>query len=308
MGGAAACGGSGDDSQFGDGSGEGGDAGTSGTQGGGDFGTPGNSADGGGSNGNGDPAADECKKMDIVFVVDNSGSMKEEQTNLVANFPKFAGVIDQYKTKSGAALDYRLAVTTTKPGKNQGTFVRQRGADAPNDCVPGPDRPWLERGDGAIADMFACRAQVGTKGGSPEQSLESVYLGLTTRITDGTNTDNGASFIRKDALLAFVAITDEDEGGTENEPARDMSTYPGLFDGIKDGRGRWAAAVIAGETKCSSKGLGSAAEAKRLKQFIADVGKNGVFSSICTGDLTEGLTKALETFDQACKSFPSGPN
>ena len=44
---------------------------------------------------------DECKKMDIVFVVDNSGSMMEEQANLAANFPKFVKVIDDYKTKVG---------------------------------------------------------------------------------------------------------------------------------------------------------------------------------------------------------------
>ena len=37
------------------------------------------------------------------------------------------------------------------------------------------------------------------------------------------------------------------------------------------------------------------------------MGKNGVFSSICTGDLTTGLTDARPTFDQACKDFPAGP-
>lgn len=251
--------------------------------------------------------SEACKKMDIVFIVDNSSSMKEEQDNLAANFPKFASVIDQYKTTSGDALDYRLAVTTTSPKKKQGAFVVERGPGAPEGCNAGPTRPWLERADGDIATIFPCRAQAGTNGGSPEQSLESAFVGLTDRITDGTNTASGASFIREDALLAFIAITDEDEGGTEDEPERDVKDYPALFDTIKGGRERWAAAVIAGEKKCSSKGLGEAAEAKRLKQFVADVGKNAVFSSICTGDLTEGLTKALETFDVACKAFPTGP-
>ena len=79
------------------------------------------------------------------------------------------------------------------------------------------------------------------------------------------------------------------------------------FDKIKGDRGRWASAVIAGPTACTSPGFGAAAEAKRLQGFIAAAGKNGVFASICTGDLTDGLTKALTTFDQACKDFPSGP-
>lgn len=41
--------------------------------------------------------------------------------------------------------------------------------------------------------------------------------------------------------------------------------------------------------------------------LCALLGKNGVFASICTGDLTDGLTQALTKFDQACKDFPSGP-
>src|SRR4051794_8019943 len=48
-----------------------------------------------------------CTKMDVLFVIDNSGSMGEEQTNLVANFPMFISVLDQ------SGLDYRVGVTTT---------------------------------------------------------------------------------------------------------------------------------------------------------------------------------------------------
>jgi len=45
--------------------------------------------------------------MDILFVIDNSGSMEQEQTNLIANFPNFISVLD------ASGLDYRVAVTTT---------------------------------------------------------------------------------------------------------------------------------------------------------------------------------------------------
>src|SRR5690349_15285879 len=46
------------------------------------------------------PKADECQKMDIVFIVDDSGSMAEEQSNLASNFPKFVQVLEGFKTKS----------------------------------------------------------------------------------------------------------------------------------------------------------------------------------------------------------------
>jgi hypothetical protein len=231
--------------------------------------------------------------------------MQQEQQNLAANFPKFVGVINDYKTKSGAQVEYRVAVTTSDDQKEGGRFIATRGAGAPNNCLPGPSRPWLERGDGDVASAFSCRAQAGTDGTSIERPLESMLLSVTTAAA--VNSAAGANFVREDALLAFVVITDEDEGGTENKPKRPVAEYAAEFDKVKGDRARWASAVIAGPTTCKSTGLGAAAEATRLKGFISDVGKNGVFASICTGDLTDGLTQALTKFDQACKEFPAGP-
>src|SRR4051794_28884306 len=48
-----------------------------------------------------------CEKIDVLFVIDNSGSMEQEQQNLIANFPQFIHVLD------ASGLDYRVAVTTT---------------------------------------------------------------------------------------------------------------------------------------------------------------------------------------------------
>ncbi len=296
------CSGGDDGSGFGSSGGTGTSGGASSS--GGIIGSNGGLGDGGATG-----KVEECKKMDIVFVVDNSGSMKEEQDNLAANFPKFVKVINDYKTKSGEQLDYRLAVTSSDDQKDKGKFGVGRGEGAPNGCMPGPSRPWLERVDGDVNGFFSCRAQLGTKGSGTERPLESALLGVSKRIADKTNTAAGASFLREDALLAMVLLTDEDEGGKEDpgQLARPMATYPAEFDKVKGERGRWASAVIAGPKACTSPGLGDAAEAKRLQGFIGTVGKNGVFASICTGDLTDGLTQALTTFDQACKDFPSGP-
>jgi hypothetical protein len=47
----------------------------------------------------------QCDKMDIVFIVDNSGSMDEEQQNLAANFPQFAAKIKSYMVSNGIRGD-----------------------------------------------------------------------------------------------------------------------------------------------------------------------------------------------------------
>jgi hypothetical protein len=249
---------------------------------------------------------DECKKIDLVFVVDNSGSMGQEQANLTSNFPNFITTLNGFRTKGGDPLDYRVAVTTTDNSTDRGAF-RRTGA---NGCNPGPTRPWLERNDANLSQAFSCRANVGTSGSSSEVGLECMKQALTTRMTDGTNKANGQDFLRQDALLAFIIITDEDESSSVA-----INTYPPVFDGVKtigatSGKGRWAAAVIAGfnaqgvAQTCSSTQFGSAGAATRYGQFITLAGKNGVASSICAGDLTVGLTAALNTFEQACKNLP----
>lgn len=261
------------------------------------------------------PPPVECKKMDIVFIVDNSPSMKEEQDNLGANFPKFIDIINSYKTEAGDLLDYRVAITTTDDNGKQpdsGKFRKVRGTGSVT-CNPGPNNdPWLTRADTDIASHFACRAAVGVDGSPLERPLECARLSVTDRITDGKNAmQDGTPFLREDALLAFVIITDEDEGSADGSvdappaPLKDAGLYAADFDNVKSGlRGRWAASVIAGDRGCES-ALGKAADAVRLKKFITTAGpKNGVFSSICDGDLTKGLQDALKLFTAACKEFP----
>lgn len=273
--------------------------------------------------------AQRCTKMDILFVIDDSGSMGEEQTNLANNFPQFINVLDTYQTEGGDFLDYRVAITTTGrdvdytiqppvipgfptfPPINQsedgmnGAFVQ--------DC--GMSRRWLERGDVDVSSTFSCAAKVGTSGPSLEMPLHATELAFTQRMTDGTN----SGFLRDDALLALVILTDEndcsrrDNNFTVENDACDssqpqivpISEYLGFLDGLVGNRGRWATAVIAGPGPgtCSSS-FGDAAEATRLKEFVQQTGPNAVFSSICDGDLTSSLQDALDTFEEACDNFP----
>ena len=268
------------------------------------------------------PMDDSCNKMDIVFVIDDSGSMAEEQSNLANNFPQFAQVLETYQTQSGELLDYRVAVTSTgrdldytlelPPPLGQTPFSED-GLNGAFRQVSGMTRRWIERSDGNLVSIFPQLASIGTGGPSYEMPLMMLDWAFNDRVADGTN----QGFLRQDALLAIVVLTDEDdcsfEGNNFNvglfeEPC---STFPlvdvpaalAMLDSVKNGRERWAVATIAGETSCMT-ALGDAAEATRLKDFVAQTGENGVFSSICQGDLSSPLADALATFDAACQSFP----
>jgi hypothetical protein len=273
--------------------------------------------------------AQRCSKMDILFVIDDSGSMGEEQTNLASNFPQFINVLDTYQTAGGDFLDYRVAITTTgrdldytiQPPAIPGfpTFPpitqSERGDNGAfvQDC--GMSRRWLERGDVDVSSTFSCAAKVGTSGPSLEMPLHTTKLALQDRMADNTN----AGFLRDDALLAIVILTDEDDCSREdnnftvendacdsNLPQIVPTTqYLSFLDGLVGDRARWATAVIAGPGPgtCSSS-FGDAIEARRLKEFVGQTGTNAVFSSICDGDLTSSLQDALDTFDAACDNFP----
>ena len=270
------------------------------------------------------PAA-ACNKMDIIFVVDDSGSMGEEQANLASNFPMFAQVLESFRNQAGQELDFRVAVTTTGRDLNYtiaspfpplpATPMSERGPNGKfrNEQSCGMRRPWIERGDGNVASTFSCAAEVGTSGSSIEMPLLAMEWSLSQRVQDGSN----AGFLRDDALLAVVILTDENDcsrsdnnftiGFSENicneSSLTDVPHYLSFLDGLKEERGRWALAVIAGETDCTSE-YGDASEAIRLKEMVTQTGQNAVFSSICNGDLASSLGDALNTFQSACNSFP----
>ena len=260
----------------------------------------------------------QCEKMDIVFVVDNSGSMEEEQQNLAANFPLFAEKIRNYTVPNGQPLDFRVALTTTGRDVNYnlslpgfGTFMQSEqgeNGEFRNNC--NNSERWLDKNSPNFDATMACRANVGTMGPSIEMPLLMTKWALAERVMDGTN----AGFVREDALLAVVMLTDENDASTteDNFTMDSSGTSPTNFHGadlaafldqVKGNRTRWAAGVIAGDGDCSS-GFGNAADAVRLKEFVTEANSGGyqqaVFSSICDGDLTIGLQKALDLFQTAC--------
>ncbi|HVK74820.1 MAG TPA: hypothetical protein VM734_15935 [Kofleriaceae bacterium] len=273
--------------------------------------------------GDGGPqVTEQCKKMDLVFVIDDSGSMELEQRNLGDNFPTFANLLNSYTISTGEMLDYRAAITTT--GVTASYTQTINAPPLPPVSVPGSQtgrngrfvqacnmqRAWLERTDPNMAQTFACAANVGINGPGLEMQLRAAELAIQPTTNPG--------FLRDDALLGIVILTDEDDcsfrtsSGIVINGLEGCTTAPGIpaasefvtaIDQIKGERGRWAAAVIAGQTSCTSD-FGDAVEGVRLKQFAQAAGSNVVFGDICQGSLTGALQQALDTFQAACENFP----
>ena len=190
----------------------------------------------------GDPPPEPTQRaVDILFVVDNSGSMGEEQGKLATGIESLIAVLDA----ANPPVDYRIAVTTTdngnpwcigtgpEAGNLRATSCRSRPAEfvfngaSPVDAFDeacgslcaletlGLDEPWVdvERSTGttnvpgdAVLDTLRCMLPQGIDGCGFESQLESMRKAL---IRSETPSDMAYGFLRPGALPAVMLITDE---------------------------------------------------------------------------------------------------
>jgi hypothetical protein len=148
--------------------------------------------------------------VDILWVVDNSGSMETSQHNLATNFKSFIAKFVQ----SGS--DFRMGVTASDaylaPYYNNNNRARLKpGKDLSNQThyVMTPDTPDLE-------NVFLTAIKVGINGSGDERAFSSFKEALTNSINDG--------FHRPDAFLAVIVVSDEDDF-SHNDYTTGMNGY-----------------------------------------------------------------------------------
>jgi len=179
------------------------------------------------------------RNIDIVFEVDNSVSMQPEQANLATNFPAFINIL---KKVPGGLPNVHIAVVTSNMGAgafssqimgcenpDNGSFVDQSRFATDPVCATAKlnaGQHFIESLNGGaqnnfggnITDVFRCIAQVGTDGCGFEDHLESVRAALGDE-TGNPGHDipvrpippNNEGFLRSDAYLAVILITNEEE-------------------------------------------------------------------------------------------------
>ena len=166
-------------------------------------------------------------ELDVLFVVDNSNSMSEEQLRLAQAFPRFMNALLLY----GFTLDARIGVISTDLGA--GNYGLPSCEDTGGDggvlqsnpkvagCSP-PTDPYISLvgtttnvPDDMVNDAFGCIVQLGTGGCGFEQPL-----GAVLRAVDGKS---NPGFPRKSSVLAVVVISDEDDCTAVDEKLYDSN-------------------------------------------------------------------------------------
>lgn len=232
-------------------------------------------------------------KVDLLWVVDDSGSMADKQAKLAASFQRF---IDQF---TRGAIDYRIAVTTTDVGSDK-AGARGKFFGTPALVTP------------SLADPLAAfqkNVRVGTAGSGNEQGLLAAKMALDrvnaenapvlaarTACIDKCGNDanaaracvekcqtaNSPEFLRPEAYLTVIAVSD-DEDNSQSEPqffARYLDTVKGLGN---QGAVTFSAIVGDRAPTCSARTGARYAQVARLT--------GGLTGSICDQTFDQNLSQ-----------------
>jgi len=264
-------------------------------------------------------------QIDVLWVIDNSHSMCQEQVALNRQFEGFVeGLLD-------IGADFHIAVVTTDmssdPGRLRtapGSFVASCPA-AENPVCPERVGPVLRLEDYAdsagsidqerLGDDFECIASVGTETGGAagiERGLDAMRLAL-----ESDQALNDTPFRRPEAWLAVIFLTDENDCSHSaefglNEPAecewrRDELTPVSEYETFLRSQGNDSSRIfVAGiigpdnglrpdtgdELSPTCNGdLGEAFAGYRYSELVEGFGERGVESSICHESVGQALDR-----------------
>jgi hypothetical protein len=201
------------------------------------------------------------RAIDILFMIDNSPSMDPKQTALATNFPKMIAAL---QALPGGLPDVHIGVVSSNMGAGNGAMggncgngLGDRGllwGNDPNDLTasvaPGsaytvtpagcglnsgarwisdiqdPNNPGRIRNYDTsmqLQDVFSCLAKaVGVAGCGEEHQLQATRVALIPQA--GINEANNG-FLRPNAYLAIVLITDEDDCSANNDDTKNDDMF-----------------------------------------------------------------------------------
>ena len=144
-------------------------------------------------------------EVDVLFAIDNSCSMEDEQVALTDAFDYFMTFF------LGSGLDYHVGVVSTdmddpqQSGKLRDVFGTR----------------WIDNETPDPVTLFTAMAWMGISGSGDEQGREAVYTAIE-RLENGYN----QGFIREAAGLHIVLISDENDGsGNDVIGKREFAEY-----------------------------------------------------------------------------------
>ena len=211
--------------------------------------------------------------VDILFVVDDSCSMGDEQQALSTNFASFISAATQ------GVGDWHLGVTTTDLYGQQGRLY-----GAPTVLTPStPD----------VANAFAANVSVGISGSGYEQPFACMAAAFTADNLASYNT----GFLRPNAALAVVIITD----AVEQSP-NTTDSYVVQLRALKNNVPELVTVSVVGPFTPSGNGCSvEGVDNGRYLDITTQTG--GARADICTGNWSSALQSISNAVFGSRRSF-----
>jgi len=161
-----------------------------------------------------------CDAVDVLFVVDNSGSMDDEFAQFVPALSNFAELLGEV---TAGICSYHIGVTTTEIAPDfQTPECQVRGALSKSGSLLGGDScfgdeahpPFVTEEDSL--SVLGCLFAVGTAYDPDEKTLDTAIAAISPELSMPGACNEG--FIREDAALLIVLITDEDDDDDSSDP------------------------------------------------------------------------------------------
>ncbi len=253
-----------------------------------------------------------CPKVDFLFVIDNSASMEDHQTNLVANFPTFiTGIqdtladVDEYQV---GIISTDMYVYNDPNCRALGSLVVRTGGAYASNSICGPyatGRSYMTEADD-LANTFSCAAQLGTDGDTRELPMQALLETLSRQWNDPGECNEG--FLRDDALLVVLIITDEADGPGDVLEQTSPGTPQTWYDSVVASKSNIEGNVVVLSLirwlggPCEIPDPASAYDVVNIKTFT-EMFTYGFVGGICEPDYGPIFTQATSIIAEACETY-----
>jgi hypothetical protein len=276
------------------------------------------------------PPDSGCRGVDFLFVVDNSGSMDNEQAALVGAFPGFMQTIAD---TLDAGSDFHILVADTDAWSNcgpgncpaelcrdpiAGDYICEQAFDACDktlgagvvhpagqlasnaQCNPAGGNRYILANEPDLVGTFSCMATVGVSGDGDETPMDAMVAALADPMNAAGGCNDG--FLRDDALLVITFISDDPHYIDSGDP---HSWYQAV---VTAKNGDPAGVVVLGLTPNWPGCREDHPEAIRgahWAQFIALWANQGLHGNVCStaAEYVAFFEDAVAPIVDACEGF-----
>lgn len=264
----------------------------------------------------------ECTDLDILFVVDNSGSMSDDQEKLVLEISSFVSNLTSLGIGENS-MHIGVVSTDNYLGNPEecaslGALVTRTSSGYPeyleNICGPYSEGYNFMTEMDDLEKSFTCSALLGSNGSSSERQMEALIQALKPTPEEtmspfesrqdycnegfhrraSTNID-GTDY--PGAGLVVIIITDEDDLGSPGEPVDWIEQIKWLrrpINSLSPGNLENTAFLA-----LLSDGCNDYSDSERIKGFLEMVPVSHI-GSICTDDYSDFFNSAIDIVKEGC--------